>query len=39
MLNPNDMTTKFVTALEQAYQIKISDVSHMKLSAQNKNAY
>jgi len=39
MLDPNDMTTKFVTALEQAYQINISDVSHMTLSAQNKNAY
>ena len=39
MISPEEMTTKFVTALEDAFEIRISDISRMSASVQNRNAY
>lgn len=39
MISPEEMTTKFVTALEDAFQVKISDISRMSANVQNRNAY
>lgn len=39
MIGPEDMTAKFVTALEDAFEIKISEISRMSVNIQNRNAY
>jgi hypothetical protein len=38
-INPHKMCVEFSSALEQAYQFSLSDLSGIRITAQNKNAY